>query len=539
MLRSQHSWTDSHARRTAVALALAGSATGVAAEAISSHWSDPGVWLPDLVVGLMLVVVGALAVSSRRSGGFLLVAAGVTWFAGTYSSPWLFLHRGPLVHAVVTYPGWRPGSRLEDAAVAIGYIAAAWGLPWRNDRASIVLAVGLVVAALVRRRSGEGRAAHDRSIALGAALLFSLAIVVGVIVRSSGLLANPVESVLLGYQASLCGVAALLGAGLRRPPGDAVADLVVELGETPSQALRDALRSTLGDPTLEVGYWAGASTYLDASGNALHVTPDSEERTVTFVEKEAQPFAVLVHDASVLEDPVVVDAVRSATRLTAANSALQSEVRTRLDALITSRRRVLLAADEERRRLSLRLHDVVRSRLMDLNDQLRELPGAGDADSRRHLRQAASLLTDTLDDLDRLVEGLHPRDLGSGLPAALQALADRCVVPATVSVSSPDHVPQAVATTAYFVVAEALANVAKHSRASTVDISVTCGRGRLAVEVSDDGVGGAEASAGTGLQGLRDRVNALDGALTVVSPAGGGTRLTAELPLGRGSGWSG
>lgn len=533
MLRSQHSWTDAHVRWTAVVLALAGSATGVIAEAIASHWSDPRVWLPDLVVGLMLVVVGALAVSSRRPGGFLLVAAGVTWFAGTYASPWLFVHRGPLAHAVLTYPGWRPRSRLEGAAVAIGYIAAAWGLPWRNDRTSVALAVGLVIAALVRRRSGEGRAAHDRSTALGAALLLSVTIVVGATVRRSSLLANPVESVLLGYQAAVCGVAVLLGAGLRRPPGDAVADLVVELGETPSQALRDALRSTLGDPTLEVGYWAGAGTYLDASGNEVHVTPDSDERSVTFVEKEAQPFAVLVHDASVLDDPVLVDAVRAVTRLTAANAALQAEVRARLDALIASRRRLLLAADEERRRLSVRLHDVVQSPLSVLGEQLQELTEADDTESRQHARQAASLLNDTLDDLDRLVEGLHPRDLGSGLSAALQALAERCAVPATVSASPPEDVPQGVATTAYFVVAEALANVAKHSRASAVDISLTCGGDRLVVEVIDDGVGGAEASAGTGLQGLGDRLHAMDGALAVVSPDGGGTRVTAELPLGR------
>src|SRR3712207_4723281 len=141
-----------------------------------------------------------------------------------------------------------------------------------------------------------------------------------------------------------------------------------------------------------------------------------------------------------------------------------------------------------------------------------------------------------LADIRDLVRGIHPAVLSDrGLDAAISALADRCSVPVEVDVQLDGRPPEAVETTAYFVVAEALANVAKHSGASEARVTVRQEpkpHDRLVIKVTDDGRGGADPGTGTGLSGLRDRLSALDGRLFVESPAGGPTRVRAELPLG-------
>ena len=164
---------------------------------------------------------------------------------------------------------------------------------------------------------------------------------------------------LLAYQVALCVVAVMLAVRLVAPRTAVVADLVVELGETRSGTLRDALANALGDPTLEIGYWSPSGEYVDVNGRSVHVPAGGGERAATFIERESRPFAVLVHDRSVLEEPALVDAVAAATRLSAANAALSADVQAQIDELAGSRRRLVLAADEERRRLEVRLHDGV------------------------------------------------------------------------------------------------------------------------------------------------------------------------------------
>ncbi len=138
----------------------------------------------------------------------------------------------------------------------------------------------------------------------------------------------------------------------------------------------------------------------------------------------------------------------------------------------------------------------------------------------------------TLDELRQLAQGLHPRVLAeAGLPGALASLAGQAPVPVEV-VAPAAKLPADVEAVAYFLCSEALANIAKHASASRISVSVKAGDGQVRVLIEDDGVGGADPARGTGLQGLADRVEALGGTLHIESPAGGGTRLAAEIPLG-------
>jgi PAS domain S-box-containing protein len=203
--------------------------------------------------------------------------------------------------------------------------------------------------------------------------------------------------------------------------------------------------------------------------------------------------------------------------------------------LRSSRVRLVRAGDEARRRLERNLHDGAQQRLVSLSlalrlahSRLRDSP----EEAERLLNGASEELAQALEDLRELARGIHPAVLSErGLAAALEALAGRAPVPVGLTVP-PDRLPPAVEAAAYYVISEALTNVAKYSEASAVEVSVTRQNGRAIVEVADDGVGGADATRGSGLRGLADRVEALDGVLQVESEPGVGTRVRAEIPCG-------
>jgi signal transduction histidine kinase len=209
----------------------------------------------------------------------------------------------------------------------------------------------------------------------------------------------------------------------------------------------------------------------------------------------------------------------------------------RVEELTESRSRVLAAALAERRRIERDLHDGTQQRLVSLAMELgmaREKIAEDPHAARKLVEEAHREAKRALAEIRDLARGIHPAVLSDrGLEAAISALADRCPVPVEVSVEPDGRPPEAVETTAYFVVAETLANVAKHSGASEAHVAVWRElEDRLVVEVTDDGKGGANPEAGTGLAGLADRLAALDGRLFVESPIGGSTRVRAELPLG-------
>jgi signal transduction histidine kinase len=180
------------------------------------------------------------------------------------------------------------------------------------------------------------------------------------------------------------------------------------------------------------------------------------------------------------------------------------------------------------------LHDGAQQRLLTLSlalAMLRDRPH-NDPATVSALADAATELRQAITDLRELARGIHPTILTEGgLAAAVESLADRSTVPVRVDGDIDGRLPQPIEATAYFVVSETLANVAKYAQASTADVLVSRRNGHLRIEVSDDGVGGADTSRGSGLRGLEDRVAAVGGTVRVVSPAGGGTRVTAEIPL--------
>ena len=214
---------------------------------------------------------------------------------------------------------------------------------------------------------------------------------------------------------------------------------------------------------------------------------------------------------------------------------LHAELSERLEELRASRARLVQAGDAERRRLERDLHDGAQSRLVGLALLLRtaRTRAAHDPQLAQLLDRAQDELQTSLAELRELARGIHPALLSErGLGPALHSLAARTPVPVTVDADTGERLPAPVESAAYFVVSEALTNVAKYAEATRASVCVRRVDGRVAVEVADDGVGGADTARGSGLRGLADRVAALDGTLTLDSPPGRGTRVHAEIPCG-------
>jgi len=217
------------------------------------------------------------------------------------------------------------------------------------------------------------------------------------------------------------------------------------------------------------------------------------------------------------------------------NVRLDAELQARLDELRESRARIVEASYAERRRVERDLHDGAQQRLAALALDLGRVRAAlvRDPAAAAELLEAASReLTAATGELRELARGIHPAVLTDrGLVAALEALAKRAPLPVRVEAPDAGRAPDAVEAAAYFVVSEALTNVARHARAEHAVVRVARADGLLRVEVEDDGVGGADLIAGSGLRGLADRVGALDGALDVESARGRGTVVRATLPV--------
>jgi len=212
-----------------------------------------------------------------------------------------------------------------------------------------------------------------------------------------------------------------------------------------------------------------------------------------------------------------------------------TELRERVDELSGSSARIVDAADAERRRIERDLHDGAQQRLVALSLNLGLARQKLDSDpegARETIDAAHQEARLALEELRELARGIHPSVLTDrGLPAALEALASRSSVPVELHVELPERLPERLEAAAYFVVSEALANVAKYAQASHASVTVRNHDGHALVEVRDDGVGGADPAGGSGLRGLADRVTAVGGRIELASPAGEGTLLRAELPL--------
>jgi signal transduction histidine kinase len=546
----------------------------------SEHFSDSGVWAVfGPVVGWSFVGTGLYAWRRRPDSrfGLLMTLAGFAWFLGPLpaaDSPLVFTFGialgalwGPIFgHLLLSFPTgrlptlWR--RRLVVASYFIVPLAPLLALLFSESDDVLTDCVGGCPrnALLVSRSEALGEAA----LALGAALTLGLCLVaVGMLVRQwraasaperrslvpvfasgavmLGLIAayaiSKVDAVLWMAFAAFAATPFAFLAGLARADlsgSRGVRMLMAELGDAPERAdLRDALARALGDPALELAFWMPElNRYVDAGGAPAELPgKDDARRTVTEIDHHGEHVAAIVHDRA--QDTATVRAAGAATALLLENQRLDAQLRANLVELRASRARLVEAADGERRRIERNLHDGAQSRLvaLALNLRLARMSVTDGSETAALLDGSIDELGQSLKELRELARGIHPAALSErGLEPAVRALAARAPVPVDIVAQAAGRLPAAVETAAYFVVSEALTNVSKYAQPEHATVRVERVDGQLLVEVSDDGVGGASASDGSGLRGLADRVAALSGTLEVSSPPGRGTRLRAQLP---------
>jgi signal transduction histidine kinase len=301
------------------------------------------------------------------------------------------------------------------------------------------------------------------------------------------------------------------------------------------EAVRGALRGALDDPTLEIidlsAGWGGMEA-ADARGDVT--TWQSADRIVEFIRAEGgSPIAVVLADPALERYRSLFDAAVQTSGLALQNAQIQAQAaRDKLDQVRASRSRIIEATDAERRRIERDLHDGVQQQVLGLAAQLTAaVHRTADPVAHEAFLEARDGLREVLASLRDLAHGIHPAVLTQGgLRPALEDVAER--LPLSVQLTIPAiRLAPAVEATAYYVACEALANAVKHAQADNVTVTVQIADSELTMAIADDGIGGAD-SPGRGLSNITDRVGAFDGEVTVVSPAGAGTRLEVRIPCG-------
>src|SRR4051812_24712347 len=412
-----------------------------------------------------------------------------------------------------------------DAGIANALVKFQWAL-------LAVASLGVVavtahrwrVASRPRRRALLPSLGGSLSAALYAANLTAL--IAG---SPSVLLMTALNAALLTVPAAL-----LWGLLRSRLARSGLADLFRELGTLRGATLEAGLAKALDDPALVLAYRVpGEQSYIDGRGQPIPPPAPRGQRPAAPAQRDRRELALLVYDASLEDDPELVGAVAAAAAIALDDERLRTESEDRHAELRASRERIVTAGDAERRRLERNLHDGAQQRLVSVALQLRMIQSRIDTDPALAKRLAASAgdeLSKSLEELRELARGIHPSVLNHGLKPALDSLASRSGVPTSVSFHAQERLPEPVELAAYFVASEALANVAKYAQATQASVRVSRSNGVAVIEIADDGVGGADETAGTGLLGLADRVAALDGTLRILSPPGAGTVVTADLP---------
>ena len=511
----------------------------------------------------------ALARRSTRRAGWLMAAIAAAWFledlqlsssalAWTAGLLLAWLPVAMVVALVVSFPDGRvwswPARAVLAGALLVTVGRALLGALFLPDGRNLLLVsrdqgvvdavdhdatylglvvtVALAVLIVLRLRSLRGVARRVALPLLGGALLmlpffavYFAAYVLGDTGFGDRLQDTTRLSVVLVPLGFLAG---LVWARLRQSNAS---NLVVELRAGGVDTLRDRLAQAFGDPTLEIAYWLEQEgTYADATGRP-YALPDGRTRAVTHVLAGGAPVAALIHDPALLEERDLVESVRATAGLVLENERLAAEVRAQLEAVRASRARIVTAADEERRRLERDLHDGAQQRLVALSLKLALAQAEADSAAGATLDQAREEVEQALAELREFARGVHPSVLREdGLDSAVEALARRAPLPVEITGTARSRLPDPVELAAYFFVSEALTNVAKHARATHATITIAREQGSLRVTVADDGIGKANASRGSGLGGLADRLAALDGTLAVHSEPGAGTTLVATIP---------
>ena len=516
-------------------IALASGATLAWLEWQASPNADRTVLAFDVAVGLTFIgaAVITLGIPSARRIAYLELATGVAWFAGALTPVASGVYLGFLVHLLATYPTGRIEPTVQRAVVAIGYGLAVIASPvgWVGLETALLAAAAATALFRASRTAGPLRRGRLGAAAVAATLAVAFALV------TAGVAAGTVDfatarillaTVLIVSTAALA--IDLRWGGWSR---DALTRLVIDLGDrAKATTLRDRLAAVLDDPSLVIGYELDAGgTYIDDDGRPVKVPATGSGRIAVPLRSAGLDVGVLVRDERRPIDPILADGVAAAAELALGNARLHAATRRQLADLEASRERLIAAAESERQRIRRELDEGAMRRLASVREAIMASVALG-PEREPLLEHAGSVMRQ----LEELADGLGPASaLEGGLEPALRRLAAESSVPAEAD-APVGRLPPLVEATAFFVCSEGLANVAKHASASRASIRVHGLDGRLIVEVLDDGVGGATPSPGSGLDGLRQRVETTGGRLTIEDRREGGTRLLAELPIDRRAG---
>ena len=509
--------------------------------------------------GLLLVVVGLLVLVANLGN---LPSAGMSLAALAAETP-----IAALLHLVLAFPSGRLGHRLPRALVVLGYASSVgWEIPmyvfgatppamswltagpnpgivrWADDLQSVTTGVALIVGALyLAARWRSSAAVVERPVM---AMVYGY----GLFTLTSFPLSARLLQPLLGWSTItlfevqlfvILGVpfvfaAAMASGALARTLE--VDELAVWLGGHPASrpTARDALAGALGDPTLELLHRLDDGvTLVDSGGRAAGPDPVGAGRGVLAIPVSSGE-ALIVYDPVVLPDPGLVHQAGRVAALAIDHERLTADLIATREEVRASRRRILEHGEQERRSLARDLHDGVQGRLVAaamIAGQMASTLDGPAADAADELRRH---LDDVITDVRHLVHGMAPPVLVErGLYAAVAELAGRTPLPVELEVEGDDgDLPWPVSAAGYFIVAEACANAVKHAGATSVVVDLTVDGNGLWLDVSDDGRGGAAAVAHGGLQGVGDRVAALNGVHRLHSQPGHGTRLEVRLPCG-------
>jgi signal transduction histidine kinase len=561
--------------------------------ATSGFLPDRALWIQlDLLIGAGFTGVGLFAWYRRPDNpvGALMVATGFGWYfvvAGN-TEPSLVWSLGTLlnnlfvataIHLLLAFPFGRLQGTFDRVLVGCAYLATTLGWApvvlfmgpewlecadcpenlflieadrdfadaWGDGLSSVAIVLLPLVAGRLVQRWRTASAPLRRTIGpvflAGGALMLGLTAVLGLGIFDTGS-DDLQKAIFYTCLVALGLVPYLFLAGLIRGRwirGRGVDALISGLGDSPRDGgLRAELAQALGDPSVELAYWLPKSgQHVDHEGHPVELPPPESGRAVTPVERDGRRIAAIVHDPALLDDVEQVRAAGAAAGLALENERLDAELRAKVEELRASRTRLVEVGLSQRRRLERDLHDGAQQRLVSLALTLRLAQERVDRDpggAKQLLERSREELDEALTELRELARGIHPAILSDrGIAAAAEALARRAPIPVELGEFPPDRAPEHVELAAYFVISEALTNVAKYSSASRALVEVTRDNGQLVVEVSDDGVGGADPAQGSGLSGLAARVEAIEGRLEIDSEPGRGTTVRASIPYGAGA----
>ena len=548
-----------------LAAGILGTLAGVVGEGVAlSGGRPPSAALLHLAIGLTYLY-GGLAIwdhePSNRTGR-LMTLVGLTWFISTlYQSPFpinefaFALGDTPtviLLALVLAYPNGKLETLVDRVAVAVLAIGAtalnvlySTSLPLVPDKSTGLyggLALATMTSLVMVRRwlIAPRRSRRELLPVLVAGVVFSASLITN-LVRRIAEVPDDVGAVLVAVnELAPAAIPIALLIGFYRQSEQRLRAVLDAIPDRMFRFSRDGTFMSTGAAGAEVDLVDTA----DLAGRELHRLMFAEAGDVALRSAaraldsgEMQAFDFTTEEDSERREfeariaPSGPDEVTAIIRDFTEQRAANAEVR-------RSRARIVEATDAERRRLERDLHDGAQQRLVSVSLALRRLrgllgaTGSGNDEAIAAAEESAAELKVALTELRELARGIHPAILTeAGLGAAITALADRSPVPAVIG-SLPDRrLSPPVEATAYFVVSEALANIAKYASASQASIGATCDETTLRIEVGDDGIGGADDSRGTGIRGLKDRVAALGGRLTIDSPPGRGTLVVAEIPI--------